>query len=148
MDGVISDAVGRQHHLNEPRKDWVGFFNACDEDPPIAENFELLRQLSPELMVILLTARPSWVRDKTLAWLKRHSPRWDLLILRSPAEDKMSAGEYKLRSLRELADRGFELRLALEDDPQNVALFSDFGLPCVYIHSGYYEDKKGRSPLG
>ncbi len=148
MDGVISNAVERQHYLNEPPKDWKGFFNACDQDAPISATTTLLNQLNSDLLVILLTARPSWVREKTLNWLGRHNPRWDLLILRSQAEDELSAGEYKLRSLHELKQRGFDLRVAFEDDPKNVALFTDFGLPCVYIHSGYYEDKKGRSPMG
>lgn len=148
MDGVISNAGARQHYLNNPPKDWHSFFNACDQDPPILATTTLLHQLDSDLLVILLTARPSWVRQKTLQWLDKHNPRWDLLILRSPAEDKLSAGEYKLRSLRELQQRGFDLRVGFEDDPKNVTLFSDFGLPCVYIHSGYYEDKKGRSPMG
>ena len=33
MDGVLSDATGRQHFLAGPgRKDWKGFFDACGED--------------------------------------------------------------------------------------------------------------------
>ena len=148
MDGVISNAVDRQHFLNEPPKDWKGFFNACDQDPPIEATMALLNQLDPELMVILLTARPSWVRDKTLNWLAQHNPRWDLLVLRSPEEDSLTAGEYKVQSITELKARGFEPRVAFEDDPKNVALISELKVPCVYIHSGYYEDHKGRSPMG
>ena len=148
MDGVISDADGRQHFLNEPPKDWRSFFNACDQDPPIPSTIEMLRQLRPELLVILLTARPSWVRERTLEWLERQDLRWDLLVLRSPEEDTLTAGEYKLQSLKELRARGFELVLGFEDDPKNVQIFRDFGLPCVYIHSGYYEHRKGRSPIG
>ena len=34
---------------------------------------------------------------------------------------------------------GFDLRLAIEDDPRNVAMFDREGVPCLYIHSGYYE---------
>ena len=148
MDGVVSDAAGRQHFLNEPPRDWRGFFNACDQDPPIPSTIELLSQLRPELLVILLTARPSWVRERTLEWLKRQDLRWDLLVLRSTEEDNLTAGEYKLASLKELHNRGFDLVLGFEDDPKNVQIFRDFGLPCVYIHSGYYEHRKGRSPIG
>ena len=98
--------------------------------------------------MILLTARPSWVRERTLEWLNRQDLHWDLLVLRSPEEDMLSAGDYKLASLKELHNRGFGLVLGFEDDPKNVQIFRDFGLPCVYIHSGYYEDRKGRSPIG
>ena len=30
-------------------------------------------------------------------------------------------------------------RLAFEDDPRNVHMFHTQGVPCIYIHSGYYE---------
>jgi hypothetical protein len=33
----------------------------------------------------------------------------------------------------------FDLRLAFEDDRRNVAMFHQQGVPCVYIHSGYFE---------
>jgi Na+-transporting methylmalonyl-CoA/oxaloacetate decarboxylase beta subunit len=39
----------------------------------------------------------------------------------------------------ELRQFGFDLRLAFEDDPNNFAMFHAMGIPCVYIHSGYYE---------
>ena len=39
----------------------------------------------------------------------------------------------------DLRQRGFNLRLALEDDPSNHAMYVAAGVPCVYIHSGYYE---------
>jgi len=42
--------------------------------------------------------------------------------------------------VEDLRASGFDLRLALEDDPQNHAMYVDEGIPCVYIHSGYYED--------
>jgi hypothetical protein len=34
---------------------------------------------------------------------------------------------------------GFDLRLAFEDDRRNVDMFHAAGVPCVYIHSGYYD---------
>jgi hypothetical protein len=46
---------------------------------------------------------------------------------------------YKRDSVDELRHFGFDLRLAFEDDPNNFAMFHAMGIPCVYIHSGYYE---------
>ena len=34
---------------------------------------------------------------------------------------------------------GFDLRLAFEDDRRNYDMFHAEGVPCVYIHSGYYD---------
>ena len=46
---------------------------------------------------------------------------------------------FKRDSVEELRAFGFDLRLAFEDDPNNFAMFHSEGIPCVYIHSGYYE---------
>ena len=53
--------------------------------------------------------------------------------------DDLAARTFKQRTVAELRDRGFDLRLAFEDDPRNVHMFHTQGVPCVYIHSGYYE---------
>ncbi len=46
---------------------------------------------------------------------------------------------FKRDTVDELRAYGFDLRLAFEDDPNNFAMFHAEGIPCVYIHSGYYE---------
>ena len=62
--------------------DAVRIFEACGEDPLIEEVARLLELLDPELVVVLLTARPAWVQPQTLAWLHRYRLRWDLLVMR------------------------------------------------------------------
>ncbi len=37
-----------------------------------------------------------------------------------------------------LVKEGFDIRLALDDDPKNHAMYVSEGVPCIYIHSGYY----------
>jgi len=138
MDGVLSDAAGRQHYIDVPFPDWERFFEACGEDDLIAEVARLLDVISSDHTVVLLTARPMRVRPQTLAWLERYGLRWDLLMMREYG-DYMAARSFKRRSAQELREHGFDLRLAFEDDPRNVAMFHAEGVPCVYIHSGYYE---------
>ena len=46
---------------------------------------------------------------------------------------------FKQAAVEDLRDHGFDLRLAFEDDPSNHAMYVAAGIPCVYIHSGYYE---------
>ena len=57
IDGVLADASGRQHHLAGLRRDWDAFFAECGEDPIIPQVARLLELVSPERVVILLTAR-------------------------------------------------------------------------------------------
>ncbi|HSL56406.1 MAG TPA: hypothetical protein VK866_01050 [Acidimicrobiales bacterium] len=138
LDGVLSDAAGRQHYLERPRRDWEAFFAACGDDEVIAEVARLLEVLDDDLRIVLLTARPLSVRPQTLGWLERYGLRWDLLIMRDVGDHRASR-DYKHRSVRELRDAGFDLRLAFEDDRRNVDMFHVEGVPCVYIHSGYYD---------
>ena len=138
MDGVLSDASRRQHYLDWPYRDWEAFFQACGEDEPIAEVGRLLDSLDPALNILLLTARPLRVRPQTLAWLQRYELRWDCLVMRD-WDDFGSSSMFKQRIVGEFREYGFDLRLAFEDDRRNVNMFHRQGVPCVYIHSGYYD---------
>jgi phosphoglycolate phosphatase-like HAD superfamily hydrolase len=138
LDGVLSDAASRQHYLEGPWRDWDSFFESCGDDPLIEEVARLLGLLDPNLVVVLLTARPARVEPQTLAWLHRYRLRWDLLVMRDYG-DYGAARDFKRRSVRELKAEGFELALSFEDDRRNVAMFREEGVPTVYIHSGYYD---------
>ena len=139
MDGVLSDAATRQHYIEGPgRRNWDAFFAACGDDELIEDVAQLLHLLDPELQIILLTGRPLRVQPQTLAWLDRYGLRWDLLIMRDWG-DYMAAREFKQWTVRDLRSEGFELVLAFEDDRRNLEMFRAEGVPCVYIHSGYYD---------
>ena len=139
IDGVLSDAASRQHYLEGPgKRDWKGFFDACGDDPLIEEVATLLHLLDQTLQVVLLTGRPQRVQDRTLAWLGRYDLRWDVLIMRDFG-DYAAAREFKQRTVDQLRAAGFDLQLAFEDDRRNADMFRGEGVPCVYIHSGYYD---------
>lgn len=138
MDGVLSDAATRQHYLDKPTQDWEGFFAACGDDALIDEVARLLDLLDGELRIVLLTARPLSVQPQTLGWLDRYDLRWDLLIMRE-AGSYQASRSFKRRTVGELRRYGLDLQLAFEDDRRNVEMFHAEGVPCVYIHSGYYE---------
>jgi uncharacterized HAD superfamily protein len=135
IDGVLADATGRQHHLEWG--DWTSFFDAAGDDPVIEEIEQLLELLDPTLTVILLTGRPRRVQRLTVEWLLRHQLRWDLLIMREYG-DYSGVEFFKRGAVEDLREHGFELRLALDDDPKNHAMYQREGVPCIYIHSGYY----------
>jgi len=135
IDGVLADAAGRQHFLDWG--DWKSFFDACGDDPTIEEIERLLELLDASLTIILLTGRPRRVQPHTLAWLDRYGLRWDLLIMREFG-DYSGVDEFKRAALRDLVGHGFDIRLALDDDPKNHAMYISERVPCIYIHSGYY----------
>ncbi len=137
IDGVLSDAASRQHYIERGRRDWDAFFEACGDDPLLEDVAALLHLLEGDLHVVLLTGRPIRVQPQTLAWLHRYDLRWDLLIMRDYG-DYAAAREFKRWTVDDLRRHGFELRLAFEDDRRNLEMFRDVGVPCVYIHSGYF----------
>ncbi|MDE3043234.1 MAG: hypothetical protein KGJ10_00205 [Acidobacteriota bacterium] len=135
IDGVLADAAGRQHYLDWG--DWKAFFDACGDDPVIAEIERLLELLDEKLLVVLVTARPQRVQPHTLGWLARYGIRWNLLVMRAYG-DFTSTDAFKREVLSELRRRDYDVRLALDDDPKNHAMYVSEGVPCIYIHSGYY----------
>jgi hypothetical protein len=137
IDGVLADAKGRQHHLWDSR-DWDAFFDACGDDPVVDEVRTLLSLLDATLVVLLVTARPLRVRELTVSWLDDHGLRWDLLVMR-PSDEYAPAATFKRDVVDELREEGFELELAMEDDPRNRAMYMEAGVPCLYVHSGYYD---------
>jgi uncharacterized HAD superfamily protein len=138
IDGVLSDAAGRQHYLESPRQDWRAFFDACGEDSVIEEMKVLLDLLDSNLRIVLLTARPERLHHLTEAWLRRYQIRWDVLIMRGWGDYEMSR-DFKQATVDELRHYGFDLQLAFEDDRRNVEMFRREDVPCVYFHSGYYD---------
>ncbi|HEX9681560.1 MAG TPA: hypothetical protein VGA13_00605 [Acidimicrobiales bacterium] len=138
IDGVLADAEGRQHYIAEGRSNWHAFFEACEDDPLIEEVARLLDLLAPELKVVLLTGRPARVQPQTLAWLERYKLRWDVLIMRDFG-DYDAARDFKRGTVQALRRLGFNCCLAFEDDLRNREMFEAEGVPCIYIHSGYYE---------
>jgi hypothetical protein len=138
IDGVLSDAAGRQHFIESGRQDWNAFFEACGEDPLVEDVAHLLGLLEPALRIVLLTGRPFRVMPQTLAWLHHYRLRWDLLVMRDRG-DYAQVSSFKRRAVHDLRDYGFDLQLSFEDDPRNRDMFRAEGVPCIYIHSGYYD---------
>lgn len=139
MDGVISDASGRQDLLRGADRDWDRFFAAASGDALSADAAELLGILGAGgLQIVVLTARPVTIRQLTVDWLEQHRIPYDLLVMR-PASDRGSSRGYKQAALDDLRAFGFTPRIAFEDDARNVEMFRARGVPCIYIHSGYYD---------
>ncbi|MBS1846787.1 MAG: hypothetical protein JST73_00770 [Actinobacteria bacterium] len=138
MDGVLSDATGRQHLLTWPRRDWDAFFAAAGSDTVFGDTATMLDLLAASLQIVLVTARPISIRSDTTDWLARHEITYDLLVMR-PDMDRRASSAYKKTAVDELRSFGFDPRIAFEDDVRNVEMFRSRGVPCVYIHSGYYD---------
>lgn len=136
IDGVLANGEHRQHLVRAKR--WREFFDAAHGDLPIAETAVLLRLLDKDLVVVLLTGRPMRTQEATMAWLAEHGYRWDLLVMKEDG-DLRKTHHAKREVVACLRQAGLMPVLALDDEPGNVAMYREEHVPCLYIHSGYYD---------
>jgi uncharacterized HAD superfamily protein len=138
IDGVIADASAHQHFLTSEIQNWEAFFEAASNTRLFREGRELVKSLDAAKPIFLMTARPSYLLEKTVDWLNQNEIYWDALLMREGNDDR-SSPEVKLDLLRDLIECGYKPTLALDDDPRNLLMFWEQKIPSIYIHSGYYE---------
>lgn len=118
LDGTLSDDRARAHFVEVERgqtRNWDSYFDAVDEDAPIAASMELLHALREYgVRIVYLTGRPEFTRPKTERWLAANGlDDFDLLLMRPPGENR-HAGEFKVDEIRKLRER-YEVVCAFED---------------------------------
>ncbi len=136
IDGVLSDARPRQHHLRGGSPDWRSFFSNGIHDKPLTAGVALAKVIA--VPIVAVSARPNHVHADTVEWLEREGVPFDLVITR-PEGDQRSSSEFKAAELSALQQAGYEVVLAIDDDPANVSMYRDHGVEALYIHSGYYD---------
>lgn len=107
MDGTLSDASARQHHLQKEPKDWDSFFSDLHLDPPIMPIVDLYNALchGDAYEVAIFTGRSDRYKQMTMDWMARHGlaakpiycrkegdTRHDLVIKREIYEDFIASG--------------------------------------------------------
>lgn len=118
LDGTLSDDRARAHYVEVEagkRRDWKSYFDAIEEDPPIAASIALLQALRKDgHRIIYLTGRPEYTRDRTVRWLMANGlDDYDLLLMR-PEGERRPAGTFKVEVIAGLRDR-YEIVCAFED---------------------------------
>jgi len=136
LDGVLSDASPRQVHLVGGAADWDSFFAAGIHDEPLTSGVALARVMAVPIVVV--SARPAFVHADTVEWLKANGVPFDLVITR-PAVDHRASSEFKSAELEALRAAGYNIKLAIDDDPANIEMYIANGVEALYVHSGYYD---------
>lgn len=139
LDGTLSDDRARAHFVEVEqgqKRDWDSYFDAMEEDAPIAASIELLHALRAfGVRIIYLTGRPEYTRLRTQRWLKANGlDEFDLLLMR-PHGERRHAGEFKIDAVRELRDR-YELICAFEDRIDVAEHLRRGGLPVFLYGAG------------
>lgn len=137
LDGVLASNDHVMHHIKVDEPDWQSFNDGLHECAPI-EGWVALTQLLEQAghRIVILTNRSTDLDNLTITWLHEHDIRFDLLLMRPPGTPYSEAKAERLTKVME----AFKVVLAVEDDPGHVRMYAEHGIPCLYAHSGYYDD--------
>ena len=139
LDGTLSDDRARAHFVEEEggrARDWHSYFDAIDQDSPIAASMEVLRAMHlAGNRIIFLTGRPEYTRPKTLRWLEANGlTDYDRLIMR-PESERRPAGYFKVEAVARLR-REYEVVCAFEDRIDVADHLREAGVPVFLYGAG------------
>jgi beta-phosphoglucomutase-like phosphatase (HAD superfamily) len=140
LDGTLSDDRARAHFVEVEQgraRDWKSYFDAVDQDAPIAATIEVLRAFRKNgVKILYLTGRPEFTRPKTERWLKANGlDRYERLVMRPAQGDWRPAGEFKVDEIARLR-REFELVCAFEDRIDVAEALRRAGVPVFLYGAG------------
>jgi beta-phosphoglucomutase-like phosphatase (HAD superfamily) len=139
LDGTLSDDRARAHFVEVEagkKRDWNSYFDAIEEDPPIAASIALLQALHRDgIRIVYLTGRPEHTRPQTERWLQANGlTEYDLLMMR-PDSERRPAGEFKFDAIDVLRER-FEIVCAFEDRIDVAEHLRRAGVPVFLFGAG------------
>jgi phosphoglycolate phosphatase-like HAD superfamily hydrolase len=139
LDGTLADDRARAHfvEVEEGRqRDWESYFDAIEEDPPIAASIAILHALYRDgFRVIFLTGRPEYTRPQTERWLKANGLEDHDLLLMRPDGERRPAGEFKVEVLDDLKAE-YEIVCAFEDRIDVAEHLRKVGVPVFLYGAG------------
>lgn len=142
LDGCISNDEWRwneiDHSVIDPDERYHTYHLGSVKDKP-ANLHELVHQDR-----IIFTARPLRYRDITEWWLRLHSIKYELLIMRNNKDHRPSIiiKEEMLRSwLPHYNIHKDDIKLAIDDHEDIVQMYRSHGLNAKLVRIGTYERK-------
>lgn len=142
IDGVLADSTRRMDRMRAQQAagepvDWEAFHADQHEDPIKPGWTALLRLMSPQVIIILLTNRNERYRTQTESWLHDHGIEFDQLLMRQDVAGSRNSKTIHLEEL--LKNEAISIEVAIDDDPGHEEIYVTRGIPFVYAYSGYYE---------
>lgn len=136
IDGTLSDATHRHHHLKTTPKNWEAFNKAMHLDTPHKDVVALAQALHHAgHRVLLVTGRDEEFRMVTETWLNAHGVIYDELYMR-PRGDRREDTTTKAEALRWLRAAGYAPWLVVEDRNRLVKMWREQGLTCLQCAEG------------
>lgn len=136
LDGTLSIVGDRVKYLNQKKKDWDAFYNACDEDvinEPIIQIFNDLKQYN---YIKIVTGRRESVRNKTLLWLNQNN-----LIIDNHDLHMRKDGDFRHDTIVKpelIIDFQDHVTAIFEDRNSMVVKWRELGFTCLQVAEGNF----------
>jgi predicted kinase len=129
LDGTLTSAAWRVHHLRLGRRDVPAFFAGMGRDAPVGPLVELAAWVAQHAAVVLLTGRPADHEPVVRSWLADHDVVYDELLMRA-AGDRRPDTVVKRECYRDRIAPHYDVRLAIDDRPHVARMWREEG---VYV---------------
>lgn len=130
LDGTLSDATHRLHHVTGGNRNWDAFFAGMGDDPVVEPIRDLLEACADEFEIVLCSGRPENYRQTTIEWLNRHGIKYAALYMR-PEGDHRADHIVKAQLIAGMREDGYEPWIAVDDRPSIVAMWRENGVTCL-----------------
>lgn len=133
LDGTLALTSHRNHFLERDKKDWRGFYAACDKDDPCHPIIRTLMALwITGADVEIWSGRSKEVLDKTLAWLEANGVGAIPVKMREEGDHRPDT------VLKEewLLECDVRPQLIFEDRASVVAMWRSHGIVCAQVAPG------------
>jgi hypothetical protein len=133
VDGTLADVRGIRHHVTTKPKDFDAFHAASADVPPNQQAIDFVqRHHDAGHVIVVVTARRQQWLGVTQAWLDQHVPvPFDGPFHR--ADDDFRPDVQVKRDIHRYLARHFDIRGAIDDNPNVIALWDSIGIPVEVV---------------
>lgn len=135
LDGTLALTFHREHFLKREKKDWRGFYAACDKDEPHYKIIRVLQALDlTGAHIEIWTGRSGEVAEKTAEWLATHGMGHIKVRMREEGDHRPDT------TLKEEWLNGCDSKpsLVFEDRASVVAMWRSHGITCCQVAEGNF----------
>lgn len=138
IDGTLSDASHRMHHILNKPKNWKQFFGEVLKDSANTEIINIAKSLKQYgYVIIIMTGRSEVCRVDTEQWLKNYDIAYDALYMRKEG-DYRPDDTVKSEFLDKAIGDGYNVIMAFEDRDRVVKMFRNRGIKCLQVADGAF----------
>lgn len=139
LDSTLSDTSARHHLIpeNTAGHDWTEYGLACGSDVPFKAACRLANIVAMSCDIAIVSGRARESEDLTLKWLEQQDIYPKFMLLDDVGWTETHAA-YKVRRLRELLDRGWDVMLHIDDQKDvRVAVEKELDIPTLIVTPDY-----------